>query len=159
MSKITKEEERPVVATPNQPRLKITLKLPAHNASSAGTPTPDDLDYAAFKRTPRRRAKSKWVWFDRFFRSRVRVAAKVIQDVDIESEDPQSPSESEEGKFTPDVPSGAPSTGTKPMTTRQAVLASVVDPTHVSLGMPLLLDCYTLLIILQMRAVVARSNL
>ena len=74
--------------------------------------------------------------FDRYFRSQIRGTAKVIQDVDIESEDPQSPSESEEGKYTPDVPpSGAPSTGTKSMTTRQAVLASVVDPTHVSLGM------------------------
>ncbi|KIM37991.1 hypothetical protein M413DRAFT_76500 [Hebeloma cylindrosporum] len=106
------EEERPVVATPTQPRLKITLRLPAHNASSAGTPTPDELEYAAFKRTPRRRAK-------------------IIQDVDIESEDPQS--ESEEGRYIPDVPPGVPSAGAKPMTTRQAVLASVVDPTHVSL--------------------------
>lgn len=45
------------------PKLKITLKLPANNASSnsVGASTPDDaeMDYAAFKRTPRRRAKSK----------------------------------------------------------------------------------------------------
>lgn len=43
------------------PKLKITLKLPANNTStnSAGTATPDDaeMDYAAFKRTPKRRAK------------------------------------------------------------------------------------------------------
>jgi Ino eighty subunit 2 len=42
-------------------KLKITLKLPANNTSSnsVGTSTPDDaeMDYAAFKRTPRRRAK------------------------------------------------------------------------------------------------------
>lgn len=48
---------------PVQPtKLKITLKLPANNTSahSVGTSTPDDadMDYAAFKRTPRRRAKS-----------------------------------------------------------------------------------------------------
>ena len=36
--------------------------------------------------------------FDQCFRLQGRVAAKVIQDVDIESEDRQSPSESEEGK-------------------------------------------------------------
>lgn len=111
------EEERPQVATPTQPRLKITLKLPANNASSAGTATPDELEYAAFKRTPRRRAKTK-----------------VIQDVDIESEDPQTPSELDEGQTTSEVPSVTPSASTKPMTTRQAVLASVVDPTHVSLN-------------------------
>jgi len=51
-----------VPVTAAQPRLKITLKLPANNASnhSGGTSTPDDgeNDYAAFKRTPKRRAKS-----------------------------------------------------------------------------------------------------
>ena len=63
--------------------------------------------------------------------------AKIIQDVDIESEDPTSPSAAS------DVPSagesesrstGTPSTSVKPMTTRQAVLASVVDSSHVSLS-------------------------
>jgi len=99
------------------------------------------------------------IYFFLYFRSQVRVAAKVIQDVDIESEDPQSPSESEEGKHTPDVPPGVPSAGTKSMTTRQAVLASVVDPTHVSLGMSLSLHYYASLISLKTRVVVARSSL
>ncbi len=67
------------------------------------------------------------------------IIAKVIEDIDIESEDPTSPSESEaeQSTSTPDVPThsaGTPSGGTKSMTTRQAVLASVVDPTHVSLS-------------------------
>jgi len=44
--------------------------------------------------------------FDRCFRLQGRVAAKVIQDMDTESEDRESPSESEEGKY---IPSGVPS--------------------------------------------------
>jgi len=78
--------------------------------------------------------------------SQARIAAKVIQDVDIESEDPQTPSDLDEGQTTSEVPSGTPSASTKPMTTRQAVLASVVDPTHVSLRMSLSL-CYCMLLI------------
>ncbi|KDR84329.1 hypothetical protein GALMADRAFT_237115 [Galerina marginata CBS 339.88] len=117
------EDEGPAVATPTQPRLKITLKLPANTTSSnsAGTATPDDaeMDYAAFKRTPKRRAKTK-----------------VIQDLDVESEDPSSHSGGSDDEQSQDAPSrstGTPSASTKPMTTRQAVLASVVDPSHVSL--------------------------
>ncbi|CAA7268899.1 unnamed protein product [Cyclocybe aegerita] len=99
-------EEEP----PPPPRLKITLKLPPTNASSNGTATPDDpeMEYPAYKRTPKRRAK-----------------ARVIEDADVESEDPMSPSESDEGSSLPSV---------RPMTTRQAVLASVVDSSHVSLN-------------------------
>ncbi|KAH9482223.1 hypothetical protein JR316_0004320 [Psilocybe cubensis] len=116
------EEEEPVVP---QPRLKITLKLPANNTSSnsGGTATPDDQenDYV-FTRTPRRRAKTK-----------------VIQDIDVESEDPTSNSDSEEKEQSAPsrstgTPSGTAGPSTKPMTTRQAVLASVVDPSHVSLN-------------------------
>ncbi|KAF8157234.1 hypothetical protein B0H34DRAFT_798529 [Crassisporium funariophilum] len=119
------EEDAPVTAQ-TQPRLKITLKLPANNAAgssnSAGTATPDDpeLDFPAFKRTPRRRAKTK-----------------IIQDIDIESEDPTSPSGSDGAQSAHESPSrstGTPSTSAKPMTTRQAVLASVVDSSHVSLS-------------------------
>ena len=68
------------------------------------------------------------------------VSAKVIQDVDVESEDPSSPSSSDDDVFSREPPSrstGTPTAGTKPMTTRQAVLASVVDPSHVSLS-----ECY-----------------
>ncbi|KAJ3507117.1 hypothetical protein NLJ89_g6484 [Agrocybe chaxingu] len=99
-------EEEP----PPQPRLRITLKLPPTNASSNGTATPDDpeMEYPAYKRTPKRRAK-----------------ARVIQDADVESEDPMSPPESDEESTVPSV---------RPMTTRQAVLASVVDSSHVSLN-------------------------
>ncbi|KAF5324254.1 hypothetical protein D9619_011233 [Psilocybe cf. subviscida] len=116
------------------PRLKITLKLPANTnnhggGSSAGTATPDDRE--PVKRAPKRRSYAK---------------TKVIQDADIESEDPttsaSSDSESmDEGASTPQVSTvaagGAGTAGTgrsaKSMTTRQAVLAAVVDPTHVSL--------------------------
>ncbi|KAF8914424.1 hypothetical protein CPB84DRAFT_1759226 [Gymnopilus junonius] len=117
------EDEGPSTRTSSQPRLKIKLKLPTANTSSnsAGTATPDDaeMDYAAFKRTPKRRAK-----------------AKVIQDVDVESEEESSPSATDDEAYSREAPSrstGTPSAGTKPMTTRQAVLASVVDPSHVSL--------------------------
>jgi len=66
--------------------------------------------------------------------------AKVIQDIDIESEDPTSPSvASDDAAVQSARESGSRSTGTpsasvKPMTTRQAVLASVVDSSHVSLS-------------------------
>ncbi|KAF8812612.1 hypothetical protein BYT27DRAFT_7251735 [Phlegmacium glaucopus] len=73
------------------------------------------------KITPRRKAKTK-----------------VIQDIDIESEDPTSPSVASDDAAQSAPESGsrstAPSTSVKPMTTRQAVLASVVDSSHVSLN-------------------------
>ena len=65
--------------------------------------------------------------------------AKVIQDADIESEDPTSPSAASDDAVQSACESesrstGTPSTSVKPMTTRQAVLASVVDSSHVSLS-------------------------
>jgi Ino eighty subunit 2 len=63
--------------------------------------------------------------------------AKVIHDNDIESEDPTSPSASEEDVSTQGGPSrstGTPTVSIRPLTTRQAVLASMVDPSHVSLS-------------------------
>ena len=65
--------------------------------------------------------------------------AKVIQDIDIESEDPTSPSVASDDALQSAAESdsrstGTPSTSVKPMTTRQAVLASVVDSSHVSLS-------------------------
>jgi Ino eighty subunit 2 len=62
--------------------------------------------------------------------------AKVIQDIDIESEDPTSPSAISDDavQSAGESESGTPSTSVKPMTTRQAVLASVVDSSHVSLS-------------------------
>ena len=74
--------------------------------------------------------------------------AKVIQDIDIESEDPTSPSAASDDALqsageSDSRSTGTPSTSVKPMTTRQAVLASVVDSSHVSLSdsylVPLLL--------------------
>ena len=147
------------------PKLKITLKLPANNASSnsAGTATPDDaeMDYAAFKRTPKRRAKGTLIYIpmDPCFKNAV---ARVIQDVDIESEDPTSPSDSEDDGSMQDAPSrstGTPTTGPKPMTTRQAVLASVVDPTHVSLSESFSHEPRTFSYPVQMMVRVARNSL
>lgn len=63
--------------------------------------------------------------------------AKVIHDNDIESEDPTSPEESEEEVSNSGGPTRtavAPAGAKRPLTTRQAVLASMVDPTHVSLS-------------------------
>jgi len=129
------------------PKLKITLKLPANNPSSnsAGTATPDDMemDYAAFKRTPKRRAKGM---ISLIMGTVVNVAgfsdllivAKVIHDNDIESEDPISRSDSGEmsAQEVPSRSTETPSvtTSTRPLTTRQAVLASMVDSSHVSLS-------------------------
>lgn len=123
------------------PKLKITLKLPANNASSnsAGTATPDDaeMDYAAFKRTPRRRAKGMWHTLNgRVLIPELAHLAKIIHDNDIESEDPSSPSDSDGGLSTQAISrsTGTPTVSTRPLTTRQAVLASMVDPSHVSLS-------------------------
>jgi Ino eighty subunit 2 len=71
--------------------------------------------------------------------------AKVIQDIDIESEDPTSPSAASDDAVQSacESESGTPSTSVKPMTTRQAVLASVVDSSHVSLS-----DSYLLSLLL-----------
>jgi len=63
--------------------------------------------------------------------------AKIIHDNDIESEDPTSPSASDEDVSTQGGPSrstGTPTVSTRPLTTRQAVLASMVDASHVSLS-------------------------
>ena len=62
--------------------------------------------------------------------------AKIIEDIDIESEDPTSPSIASDDavQSAGESESGTPSTSVKPMTTRQAVLASVVDSSHVSLS-------------------------
>ena len=65
------------------------------------------------------------------------VLAKVIHDNDIESEDPTSRSASDEDVSTQGGPSrstGTPTVTTRPLTTRQAVLASMVDASHVSLS-------------------------
>lgn len=51
------DDEEPTTAAPTQPRLKITLKLPVNTTSSNGTDA--ETDYAAFKRTPKRRAKGQ----------------------------------------------------------------------------------------------------
>ena len=131
------------------PKLKITLKLPANNPSSnsAGTATPDDMemDYAAFKRTPKRRAKGMISPIYHGYRRQscqllwlILIVAKVIHDNDIESEDPISRSDSGE-MSAQEVPSRSTetpsvSTSTRPLTTRQAVLASMVDSSHVSLS-------------------------
>ena len=120
------------------------MKLPASNAFGSnnrpGTATPDEFDYIAFKRTPRRRAKSQFI-ISCISDSLIILLslAKVIQDIDIESEDPSSPSAASDDAVQSPCESesrstGTPSTTVKPMTTRQAVLASVVDSSHVSLS-------------------------
>ena len=64
------------------------------------------------------------------------IVAKVIHDNDIESEDPTSRSDSGDmsAQEVPSRSTGTPSVSTRPLTTRQAVLASMVDPSHVSLS-------------------------
>jgi Ino eighty subunit 2 len=121
------EEEQvdpsPPAPPPEQPRLKIKLRLPTHpssasNAAStpARTPAPDDLS------RPPSRNRGEYI-FDLMSFSISRPA-----DPDVESE------EDAEGMHSRSTPSNSVAgTSSRPMTTRQAVLASVVDPTHVSL--------------------------
>jgi len=117
------DDDEPAAPSAIQPRLKIKLKLSnkviASSSNSRGSPSPeDDVDVSPQK-------------------SRTRKPRPRITDIDIESEDPTSQSESEDvdsGLQSASRSTGTPSAGTKPMTTRQAVLASVVDSTHVSLN-------------------------
>ncbi|KAF8808499.1 hypothetical protein BYT27DRAFT_7255610 [Phlegmacium glaucopus] len=104
-----------------QPTLKITLKLPPSNVlgsnNSPRTATPEELSLS------------------REHQDGEQKVTKVIQDIDIESEDPSSPSVASDDAAQSARESGSRSTGipsasVKPMTTRQAVLASVVDSSH-----------------------------
>ncbi|KAG7095954.1 hypothetical protein E1B28_006638 [Marasmius oreades] len=92
-------------ASLQQPRLKIKLKLPAvpSSTSNSATPVPEETRI-------RTTASSK--------RSAAVRSRRRIQDIDSSEED---------------VDKAGPSRSTRPMTTRQAVLANVVDPSHVSL--------------------------
>ncbi|KAK1229269.1 hypothetical protein PQX77_007693 [Marasmius sp. AFHP31] len=98
-----------------QPRLKIKLKLPvvASSTSNSATPVPEETRTRAAASTSKRSA---------VVRSRRR-----IQDVDSSEEDE-------------DDEAAGPSRSTRPMTTRQAVLANVVDSSHVSLDADMSLD-------------------
>jgi len=93
------------------------------------------MDFVSYKRTPLRRAKSGHSVPD-FAHILIFLTAKVIQDVDVESEDPTTPSESELDESALPSASARSVSGPsgRPMTTRQAVLASVVDASHVSLS-------------------------
>ncbi|KAF8881769.1 hypothetical protein BD779DRAFT_996088 [Infundibulicybe gibba] len=91
----------------DQPRLKIKLKIP-QRASTRSTPTPPVVSKARTQTRDRN------------------------MEVDVESEDEDDEDieeEEEELSRSTSVAAGS----TRPMTTRQAVLASVVDSTHVSL--------------------------
>jgi len=108
------DEEEPTPSPRKaQPRLRIKLKLGGNkritsSSNSTARPTPE------VETTP----------------SRVRNRRKARSDV--ESEDSVSPESEDEGD---DSASGSRLPGQpKPMTTRQAVLASMVDSSHVSLG-------------------------
>ncbi|EKM78739.1 hypothetical protein AGABI1DRAFT_114341 [Agaricus bisporus var. burnettii JB137-S8] len=109
------DEEEELIPSPrkSQPRLKIKLKFGSSkritsSSDSTAQPTPE-------VETPPPRVRG---------RKKVRS--------DIESEDSMSP-ESEDDQA--DSASGSRLPGqAKPMTTRQAVLASMVDSSHVSLG-------------------------
>ncbi|KAJ8087193.1 hypothetical protein AAF712_002732 [Marasmius tenuissimus] len=98
-----------------QPRLKIKLKLPvvASSTSNSATPVPEETRTRAAASTSKRSAA---------VRSRRR-----IQDMDSSEDD-------EDDEAT------GPSRSTRPMTTRQAVLANVVDSSHVSLDADMSLD-------------------
>lgn len=108
------EDEQPIPSPrKSQPRLRIRLRLGngkriGSSDDSTARPTPEIESTPSRPRT-RRKIKSE----------------------DIESEDPMSPeSEDEDESASGSRPPGQP----KPMTTRQAVLASMVDSSHVSLG-------------------------
>ncbi|KAJ3978910.1 hypothetical protein F5890DRAFT_1589536 [Lentinula detonsa] len=132
-------EDDDVLQSPLKPRLKIKLKLPivpASSTSNTATPVPEEQ-----KMTPGRRAVAK--------RSAAVRGRRRIQDIEssseIESEDGESELvEEEEDDDDEDVSVGVDNTSTttrtaqpgsksRSMTTRQAVLASVVDSSHIAL--------------------------
>ncbi|KAJ3576369.1 hypothetical protein NP233_g459 [Leucocoprinus birnbaumii] len=111
------EDEEPMPSPrKSQPRLRIRLKLGngrriGSSDDSTARPTPE------VEATPSRARRSRKV--------------KSVITEDIESEDSMSPeSEEDDGSASGSRPSGR----AKPMTTRQAVLASMVDSSHVALG-------------------------
>uniref|UniRef100_A0A0W0F3U3 INO80 complex subunit B-like conserved region domain-containing protein n=1 Tax=Moniliophthora roreri TaxID=221103 RepID=A0A0W0F3U3_MONRR len=95
-----------------QPRLKIKLKLPVvpSSTSNSATPVPEETRTRAQPSSVSKRSAA--------VRSRRRIQ-------DVESSDEEDDDDEDEVV--------GPSRSTRPMTTRQAVLANVVDPSHVSL--------------------------
>jgi Ino eighty subunit 2 len=99
---------------PPQPRLRIKLKLPA--APSSGTSTPQ---LAGSQREASRGEHSNALEF-------LLLANLGIINADIESED-----EDEDAEHGSSTTSSGAGPSTKPLTARQAVLASAVDSSHV----------------------------
>ncbi|KAK2467201.1 hypothetical protein APHAL10511_000750 [Amanita phalloides] len=93
------------------PRLKIRLKLPTQTALTSGSVTPVK-GYGSPTKTSRR-------------------YRLIVPESEEESADKSSSDVSENER--PSRAASIPSHGTRPMTTRQAVLASVVGSSHVSL--------------------------
>ncbi|KXN86823.1 INO80 complex subunit 2 [Leucoagaricus sp. SymC.cos] len=106
------DDEEPIPSPRKQPRLRIRLKLGngkriGSSDDSTARPTPE-VETTPSRARSRRKVKS-----------------------DIESEDSLSPeSEDEDGSMSGSRPPSHP----KPMTARRAVLAGMVDSSHVSLG-------------------------
>jgi Ino eighty subunit 2 len=101
---------------PPRPRLKIKLKLPA--VPSSGTSTPQVIG------STREASRGELL---RFSFALDQLKASIDVDVESEDEDPEIGSSTNSSGAGP---------STKPMTARQAVLASVVDSSHVSLREP-----------------------
>jgi len=101
-------EEEDMAPTP-QPRLRIKLKLPTQGAPSRKktiVSTPEEAEASSSRR-------------------------ETSRDVDIESEDSDDADSGESTRSTSVATTG---TAGRALTARQAVLANVVDPTHVSLA-------------------------
>ncbi|CCM00915.1 uncharacterized protein FIBRA_02961 [Fibroporia radiculosa] len=113
------QEMKPV----QQPRLKIKLKLPAHGGSTAAQTersTPDETGASSSRRGTSR-------------------------DYDVESEDEDEPEDDDDddadgAQSTRSTSVATTGTAGKALTARQAVLANVVDSSHVSLGLAVLFD-------------------
>ncbi|KAF5392069.1 hypothetical protein D9757_003335 [Collybiopsis confluens] len=143
------DDSETITHSPIKPRLRIKLKLPtvpASSTSNTATPTPEEERKAITPMTPGRRAVAK--------RSAAVRGRRRIQDLDSSSSEIESEgsvAEEAEGEEDEDEDEEMDGTGTmdstpaptshpaskakaKPrLTTRQAVLASVLDPSHVAL--------------------------
>ncbi|KAL0565566.1 hypothetical protein V5O48_016456 [Marasmius crinis-equi] len=121
------------------PRLKIKLKLPVvpSSTSNSATPVPEETRTRAAASTSRRSAA---VRSRRRIQGAVRHGSTQVFLISLNPEDVESSDEDEDEEEV-----AAPTRSTRPMTTRQAVLANVVDPSHVSLDTDLAVDPNTML--------------
>ncbi|KIL64779.1 hypothetical protein M378DRAFT_1041110 [Amanita muscaria Koide BX008] len=112
------------------PRLKIKLKLPTQPVLSSGNATPVRGVGSSPTKSRRYRPIGAWLTGQDPISHFIQ---QIVPESEEETGEGASSDVSEEVPVTSRSATGTPSYGTRPMTTRQAVLASVVGSHHVSL--------------------------